>query len=257
MTYEEIMRAVQYHHILVESAGYYVVMTSLVGSQNYNLDTEKSDIDTYSFILPSLVDLAQAEAPKAGIIFAEDGHCNFKDIRVAINLLKKASPNSVEYFTSKYKVCNPMFENLFQEYLDDNFKLWHMVHCNYEHMLDAITGMAHQLTKRNMPAGKRFSHAIRLEDMIYHFFNSKNALAILDLCTENRRDLALSAKLDINTANDEVYERECLKIADKLDIYKNNFKATDKTKQIEQLGKELIDNFQLELIQKYLTETNK
>ena len=161
MTYEEIMRAVQHHHNLVESAGYYVVMTSLVGSQNYNLDTEKSDIDTYSFIFPSLTELATAELPKAGIIFAEDGHCNFKDIRIAINLLEKTSPNSVEYFTSKYKVYNPIFENLFQGYLNDNFKLWHMIHCNYEHMLNAIAGMAHQLTKRNMPAGKRFSHAIR------------------------------------------------------------------------------------------------
>jgi hypothetical protein len=56
-----------------------------------------------------------------------------------------------------------------------------MIHCNYEHMLYAMAGMAHQLTKRNMPAGKRFSHALRLDDMYYHFMNSPNAMAVLDM----------------------------------------------------------------------------
>ena len=29
---------------------------------------------------------------------------SYKDIRLALNLLRKTSPNSVEYFTSKYKI---------------------------------------------------------------------------------------------------------------------------------------------------------
>ena len=200
MTHEEIMRAVKYHHDLVESKGYFVIMTSLVGSQNYGLDHDNSDIDTYSLIYPSWDDFIHARDAKAGIIFAEDGHCNFKDMRVALNLLEKTSPNSVEYFTSKYKVYNPAFEQVLKRYLEDDDKLYKMIHCNFYHMLNAIAGMAHQLTKRNMPAGKRFSHALRLDNMVYHFFNSNEPRAILDLVWRGDRELALQAKLDAEIA---------------------------------------------------------
>ena len=54
---EAILAAVRRHHEIVEQKGYFVVMTSLVGSQNYDLDTEASDIDTFSLILPTLEEL--------------------------------------------------------------------------------------------------------------------------------------------------------------------------------------------------------
>ena len=206
---EAILAAVKRHHDAVAAKGYLVVMTSLVGSQNYDLDDEHSDIDTFSFVFPPLSDLVLAKDPYAGMFELEDGHCEIKDVRLALNLLRKASPNSVEYFTSKYKIYNPIFENILHEYLDDNSKLYGMIHCNYEHMLTAIAGMAHQLTKRNMSAGKRFAHAIRLYNMQYHFLNSVNAGAVLDLTNRGDRDLALIAKRDIDPKNEDAYNFEC------------------------------------------------
>lgn len=253
---DAILAAVKRHHDLITSRGYFVVMTSLIGSQNYDLDTKDSDIDTFSLIFPSLKELAHADDPKAGIIFAEDGHCNFKDIRIALNLLRKTSPNSVEYFASKYRVYNPKFQDILSEYLNNNGTLWNMIHCNYEHMLYAMAGMAHQLTKRNMPAGKRFAHALRLDDMFYHFFNSPNAGAILEMRPGGDRDLAIAAKNDKDINNDENYNRECEEIADKLDRYKNNFKLDEQTKIIQNSGLTLIDSFQWKLFNKYLEEVN-
>ena len=258
MDRQEIMQAVQRHHEIVESKGYHVVMTSLVGSQNYNLDTENSDIDTYSFILPSFEDLARGEPEKAGLIFADDGHCNFKDIRFALNLLKKASPNSVEYFASKYKVYNPLYKDVLEPYLEYEPNLWCMIHCNYGHMLGAIAGMARQLTKRNMPAGKRFSHALRLDDMVYNFFNSENEVApILELRPGGDRDLALQAKLDTNPANDNYYNIECEAIANKLAEFANNWTTNQFYESDERDGMELINELQEELFKKYLMETVK
>lgn len=254
---EAILAAVKRHHDAVAAKGYLVVMTSLVGSQNYDLDDEHSDIDTFSLIYPPLNDLAQAQQPYAGMFELEDGHCEIKDIRLALNLLRKTSPNSVEYFISKYKVYNPIFEPVLHEYLDDNMKIYDMVHCNYSHMLYAMAGMAHQLTKRNMPAGKRFAHAIRLEDMLYHFFNSCNASAIIELRMGGDRDIALSAKRDKDPDNDDTYNLECMEIANKLDTYKDNFKTTPEIEIIEQRGLALIDSLQWKLFKKYLMETNK
>lgn len=253
---EAIFAAVKRHHDAVAAKGYMVVMTSLVGSQNYDLDDSNSDIDTFSLIYPPLSNIALAKPLSTSMFVAKDGgHCEIKDIRLALNLLRKASPNSTEYFTSKYKIYNPIFESILKDYLEDNTKLWNMIHCNYSHMLYSIAGMAHQLTKRNMPAGKRFSHALRLDNMYYHFMNSLNAGAILDMRTGGDRDFALMAKRD--TEHEEEYNEQCNKIAEKLDSYKNNFVLTKEQQQIQQYGLSLIDSLQWKLFKKYLMETNK
>lgn len=254
---EAVMAAVRRHHDAVANKGYLVVMTSLVGSQNYDLDHEGSDVDTFSLVYPPLSDLAQAKEPYAGMFEFEGGHCEVKDIRLALNLLKKASPNSVEYFTSKYKVYNPVFEEVLKEYLDDNAKLWHMVHCNYEHMLYAMAGMAHQLTKRNMPAGKRFAHALRLDDMYYHFMNSPNASAVLELRMGGDRELALTAKLNTDKEKDLEYDDQTEQIASRMDRYKESFVKDKTVELVEEKGMALINSFQWKLFKKYLRETNK
>lgn len=253
---EAILAAVKHHHDAVAAKGYLVVMTSLVGSQNYDLDHENSDIDTFSLVYPSLNDLAKAKEPYAGMFELEDGHCEIKDIRLALNLLRKASPNSVEYFTSKYKIYNPQFGNILKEYIDDNTKLWNMIHCNYEHMIYAMAGMAHQLTKRNMPSGKRFAHALRLDNMYYHFMNSPNATAVLEMCMGGDRDLALMAKKDTDIEHNLEYDEQCEQIAARLDTYKEQFKLTEEQEHIQQFGLALIDSFQWKLFKKYLMETN-
>ena len=254
--HEKILEAVKHHHNEVAAKGHLVVMTSLVGSQNYDLDDDNSDIDTFSLVFPPLIDLANAREPFATCYISSDGgHCEVKDIRLALNLLRKTSPNSVEYFTSKYKIYNPIFETILKEYLDDNSKMWHMVHCNYEHMLYAMAGMAHQLTKRNMPAGKRFSHALRLDDMYYHFVNSVNASAVLDLRAGGDRELALAAKRD--EEHDEEYNEQCELIAVRLDTIKDNFILSEEQKNIQQIGLAMIDSLQWKLFKKYLEETNK
>lgn len=254
---EAVMTAVRRHHNAVANKGYLVVMTSLVGSQNYDLDHEGSDVDTFSLVYPPLSDLAQAKEPYAGMFEFEGGHCEVKDIRLALNLLKKASPNSVEYFTSKYKVYNPVFEEVLKEYLDDNAKLWHMVHCNYEHMLYAMAGMAHQLTKRNMSAGKRFAHALRLDDMYYHFMNSPNASAVLELRMGGDRELALAAKLNTDKEKDLEYDDQTEQIANRMDRYKESFVKNKTVELVEEKGMALINSFQWKLFKKYLRETNK
>ena len=253
---EAILTAVKRHHDAVAAQGYLVVMTSLVGSQNYDLDHENSDIDTFSLVFPPLNDLAKAKDPYVGMFELDDGHCEIKDIRLALNLLHKTSPNSVEYFVSKYKVYHPLFKDILEEYLD-NSKLWNMIHCNYEHMLYAMAGMGRQLTKRNMPAGKKFSHAIRLDNMYYHFFNSANANAVIELRTGGDRDLALMAKKDKDPEHDLEYEIECDKIAERLERLRDEFKLSEEQKLIQQTGLALIDSFQWKLFKKYLEEVNK
>lgn len=254
---DAILAAVKHHHDAVAAKGYLVVMTSLVGSQNYDLDDALSDIDTYSLVYPPIWDIASAKEPYSGLFSLKDGHCNIKDIRLAFNLLRKTSPNSVEYFTSKYKIYNPIFESILKSYLDNNDRLYYMIHCNYKHMLDAMAGMAQQMSKRNMTPGRRYCHTIRMDNMMYHYLNSSNASAILDLRTGGDRDLALIVKRDFNTEHNIEYENQCKQIADKLTNIKDNFVITDKQYRDQQVGESLINSFEWMLFKKYLEEIDK
>lgn len=254
---DTILTAVKCHHDAVAAKGYLVVMTSLVGSQNYDLDDELSDIDTYSLVYPPILDIANAKDPYCGMFELKDGHCNIKDVRLALNLLKKTSPNSAEYFTSKYKIYNPIFEPSLKAYLDNNDRLYYMIHCNYHHMLSSIAGMAKQMSKRNMTAGKRYCHAIRMDNMMYHYLNSPNASSILDMRAGGDRDLAMIVKRDLSAENNIEYEQQCKQIADKLTIIKDNFVLSEEQNRAQQVGDSLINSFQWRLFKTYLEEVNK
>ena len=252
LNHEEILERVRAHHQLVEDLGFTVVMTSLVGSQNYGLADDTSDIDTYSFVLPSFEQLATAEEPDTDVVEADDGLCNIKDIRLALNLLQKTSPNSIEYFTSKYQVYNPKFESVLKEYLEDKVILYDMIHANTYHMLSAMAGMARQLVKRNMPAGKRCAHALRLQNMLFYYFTSKDPYKVLDMRGDEQ--IVLAMKRDTNTENDESYNKTCIEVAEEMELFRDNLNLSKESIDTEECGKMTIVFFQKRILAKYLEE---
>lgn len=253
-----ILNAVRLHHDKVKSELKkldiaYTVMTSLIGSQNYDLDDEKSDIDTFTFFFPKVEDLMFATEPRTYEFEMLDGKCYVKDIRVAFNLLKNTSPNSVEYFISKYKVYEPAFKNILQHYLNNNELLYPMIHCNYKHMLEAIAGMAHQLTKRNMSYGKQYAHALRLMDMRFHFIESLNASSVIEMRPGGNVDIALQIKRDTDRDNYELYKEQVEQIAGWLHNYSTGYVVSPREKEIEIAGKMFIYSAQEDLFKRYIT----
>lgn len=90
----------------VEKKGGYIIGTFLHGSQNYNLDTEESDVDTVSIYVPT-VDFAIVNSPKNHQLIMDDGsneHCTIKDIRNYVNELLKSNPNAIELLYTKYSI---------------------------------------------------------------------------------------------------------------------------------------------------------
>lgn len=247
----DILTDVYTHHMKVKERGYEPVFTVLIGSQNYKLDSADSDIDTFTFIFPSAEDLAFAREPKNGEFEVEDGKCMYKDIRFALNLLKKTSPNSVEYFVGKYRYYEPAYEGIVKKYLEDKSCLNFMAHCNYRHMLYAIAGMTHQLTKRNMSAGKRLSHALRLRSTADVFTESLDVTHLLELSPQ-AYEQAYKAKCDKSDALEDYYNMECDTIADLLNKQKEEFELNEFKANVQEKGLQLIEDFQKELMQYYL-----
>ena len=251
MTDNEVMDAVNRHHWYVHDKGYEVVMTVLIGSNNYDLDTPESDIDTFSFVMPTLDDLSFYREAASGEFEVEDGKCMYKDIRLALNLLKKTSPNSIECFVGKYRVYGLRYRSILEKYLENDDIMNKMVHCNYSHMLYAMAGMSHQLTKRNMPAGKRYSHALRLLSMADVFVNSIDHRYLLKLLPRDY-DEAFNAKRDQREL--EYYNSGCVFVSSQLDKLRDEFELTPWKRNIEKEGLALIEQFQRELITRFLKE---
>lgn len=246
-----IPKEVKEHHEFIKNLGYEAAMTVLIGSQNYALNNDNSDYDTFTFILPSERDLYLGNDPKSGEFEVADGKCMYKDIRLALNLLKKTSPNSLECFVSRRRYYEPTYADILTKYLDNENTLNKMLHCNYEHMLYAMAGMAHQLTKRNMPAGKRYSHALRLYSMKDNFLNFTDTFQLLKLLPRDYQE-ALHAKRDTMESHDAYYNDGCASIANILDDCRDNFKKTPIQQAIEVEGLKLIEEMQQELMHYYI-----
>lgn len=232
----KIREALTIHHYAV-AKDYDAVMTVLVGSQNYGLDTEKSDFDTFTFVLPTLRDIATLRDPVSTTREDEYGHINIKDIRLALNLLKKTSPNSVECFASPNRIIDAGYYDSIMQLLSNPYNL----RCDTRHMMMAIGGMAHQLSKRNMPPGKRLSHLLRMHCMIHNYFRIDSDILSL---FEDERKLALRAKLDPeNPRWDKLIAEYAAIVEEEIkNVDMNYFDAHEK------LAKEIIGDLQEELI---------
>lgn len=87
-----------------------IVCMVLQGSQNYGLDTQKSDIDTRLIVCPTFYDLAMNKQPVSSThIRVNDEHIDFKDTRLAIQLFKKQNLNFLECLFSPYAIVNPIY----------------------------------------------------------------------------------------------------------------------------------------------------
>lgn len=192
---QRIQTALINHHLAV-SEKYDVIMTVLNGSQNYNLDTSESDYDTCSFVVPSIEEIAALKDPVSTMWEHDDGHINIKDIRLGLNLLKKTSPNSVEWFATKWKVVSTKYEDIVDQMDSNPF----ILRCNTSHMINAINGMSKQLSKRNMPKGKVVSHLIRMSCMIDRYFDVKSR--ILELDEEAQKTALLAKYAQVNQSSD-------------------------------------------------------
>lgn len=106
---ENVLRSVFEHAQFVDS---YIKMndhgqrifTALYGSQNYNLDTEYSDVDTKSFFIPSFPRLLFSKEPlsKTLTMLNRKEYSELKDVRLLTPILLKQGVNFLETLFTPY-----------------------------------------------------------------------------------------------------------------------------------------------------------
>ena len=86
----------------LNSLGYEVLGVFMVGSQNYELDIENSDIDTKAIVIPKINDIVLNKQPESRLIVLENSeHIEVKDIREMFKCLLKQNINFLEILFSK------------------------------------------------------------------------------------------------------------------------------------------------------------
>lgn len=197
---KKIQEVLKKHHGCIGACDLYrPVMTVLIGSQNYDLATPESDYDTCTFVLPTTKAMATLAKPISTLSGSDEyGHINVKDIRLALNNLKKTSPNSVECFASHYKYAEEGFQ-----FLTDFPPI--MFRCDTKNMMDSIGGMAEQLKTRNMSHGKRLAHILRMHCMIGNYLDIKADILKMN---QLEHDLAMKAKLDPDNPDWDILSAE-------------------------------------------------
>lgn len=89
----------------------------LYGSQNYNLDTEKSDIDALAIVLPSFSDFCLGnQTVSKEIVLSDNSHVLVKDLTSFRNEILKQNICRIEILFTEYFILNPQYEALFYEY---------------------------------------------------------------------------------------------------------------------------------------------
>lgn len=254
---KDIHERLMKHHFAVQAhipVGYEVIFTSLIGSQNYGLASEDSDIDTYSIIFPNLTDYVIGTEPYSKEFDMEDGKCVVRDARLAFHSLRKSNPNSLEVFVTPYKIYNKKYEDLLKLWLkEDHVKA--LTHANWKQMVDAIAGTARGLHGRNMSAGKKYAHCLRLKSMLETYLDLNRSTIFYLLPSQEVIDKARAAKFGVQDEKHiKLYNDLSDNIAASLSEFAKSFEETEGMKAYGKEANQLITNFMMELFHKYMED---
>lgn len=112
----KVMTRLNQHLEFVRERGYQPIYIALYGSQNYQLETKQSDVDTKAIVLPSLEDIVLNKKPVSMEIELPNGeHCDIKDIRLMFNNFKKQNINFLEILFTNFYLCNSCFNEEIEE----------------------------------------------------------------------------------------------------------------------------------------------
>lgn len=154
----------------------------LQGSQNYDLASPTSDVDTKIIVLPSFEELIFNRKPISHtLVLPNNEHCDVKDIRLMFECFRKQNINFLEILFTQYKIMNPRFEDLFQPMFDSREMI---AHYNNYAGINSMNGMIHEKHKSMFhptPAteavikehgynGKDLCHMWRIHDFMRRFF---------------------------------------------------------------------------------------
>ena len=143
----------------------------LYGSQNYGTDTETSDVDTKAIIVPSFKDLCLSPIVSKEIHLENGEHCEVKDIREFVKMLRKQNINFVEVLYTNHYWINPRYRDIWESFFIDKREV--ISHYDVNKCVQSICGQAIHTLKQNKTDGKKYSNGLRLLQFLIDYIEGK------------------------------------------------------------------------------------
>lgn len=156
-----------------------------VGSQNYGLDTEYSDVDSKLIVLPSVEDMIFNRKPVSATYVRENNEqIDFKDIRLMLEIFRKQNINFIEVLFTKYKILNPKYQCYFEPLIENREMIAHYNICrtvksmsgqayNKYKSLEKVTPNQAAAIDKFGYAPKQLCHILRIQEFLTRFLDDE------------------------------------------------------------------------------------
>lgn len=157
------------------------------GSQNYNLATDKSDVDTKAIIIPSLENLAIDPVKTKEVQVNEEEHCEIMSIMHLIDNFKKQNINFIEILYTEYFWINPCYKSLWDYYFISIRDL--ISHYDIKKTIFSISRQAIHTLKQNPLNGKKVGNGKRLLYFLNNYLAGKNYQECIFITGELQKEI--------------------------------------------------------------------
>lgn len=209
-----IFKTLNNYKKILEDKGYNVIYIGLYGSQNYNLDDEKSDIDVKAIVMPSLNDIIFRKTTSK-TVKCENGNIDVKDLITFYEVIKKGNFSYIESIQTRFSIGDKYIKDLFSK-----------TKVNKKSMLGAMYEKRKALTHEYPSKQEEFAHwgydpkqhhhILRLYDILEYnsLHNTNNGYLTYDLDDPRRIEL-LNYKRNKNDVAKEIVEKDSDSIIEK------------------------------------------
>lgn len=260
--YKTIMNRLKQDYDMLNEKGHEVVGVFLQGSQNYELDSDGSDIDTKAILLPKFDNFLFNSKPISTTIELDPSkeHIDIKDIRLMFNTFKKQNINFIEILFTKYKFINSKYKKLFQLMIDNReriarYDIYRALNCivgmsaeKYKALCHPYPSIKEKVEKFGYD-NKQLHHIIRLNEFIKRYIHGESYENCL--ISKNKKhlvDVKSSYIYSLDSAREiaDKYNKETYKI--KQDYIDNTDNIIDKDVEL------LMNNVLSSIIKQYFKE---
>lgn len=194
-----IYKRLKQHYNLVKNQGYNILFIALQGSQNYNLATEESDVDSMIVIIPSLDDIVSGKPPINKVIQSPlQEQIEIMDIRYFRDQLIKQNTQFLQILFTDYKIVNSGYRDYVNYLYNMNEELTHI---NRIALFRNIIGIGQACNRRfykkeqDMKARcKQLYHLIRLDYLFKCLTEDKSYNESLFITEDSTRAFILKCK---------------------------------------------------------------
>lgn len=221
----------------------------LIGSQNYQLDDEQSDIDTIVLVVPTLKDIALNNKPISKTYIQDNGeHTTLKDIRLFINGIKKGRLDCLEILYTQYYMINPIWIDLASELRNnrENYSRY-----NENAVIQAAAGIVKSCNKKE-PKPKDLYNSIRMRDFLMDYLYK-----VIPKKSSYEKSLIGDFSLIVCKRKTNLTEKDLKVLASNEDIVKLLLKDLKYESSLNDKEKDIIeqelDNFAIKFVQRAFT----